>query len=126
MISNWFMDHEAKRPTFYAMTGGLILHISSAKKLEHFLHEILEVSLLAESDRNRATCPLPARRISAAKWQARPTMSRLFLLRPTARSAFHQGQELRAPTKAEYIAQTILSLSFFACDKAADHTFRLS
>jgi hypothetical protein len=99
MISNWFMDHEAKRPTFYAMTGGLILHISSAKKLEHFLHEILEVSLLAESDRNRATCPLPARRISAAKWQARPTMSRLFLLRPTARSAFHQGQELCAPTK---------------------------
>ena len=23
-------------------------------------------------------------------------------------------------------AQTILSLSFFACDKAADHTFRLA
>jgi len=24
------------------------------------------------------------------------------------------------------LAQTILSLSFFACDKAADHTFRIA
>jgi hypothetical protein len=34
--------------------------------------------------------------------------------------------ELCAPTKADTFAQTILSLSFFAYDKAADHTFRFA
>jgi hypothetical protein len=31
-----------------------------------------------------------------------------------------------APQRPNTFAQTILSLSFFACDKAADHTFRLA
>jgi hypothetical protein len=40
------------------------------------------------------------------------------------RSAFHQVPGACAPKRPETFAQTILSLSFFACDKAADHTFR--
>ena len=43
-----------------------------------------------------------------------------------ARSAFHQGPKLCASRKAEYIGADRLSLSFFACEKAADHTSRLS
>ena len=39
---------------------------------------------------------------------------------------FHQGQELCAPTKAEYICADHPVTSFFACDKAADHTFRIA
>jgi hypothetical protein len=36
------------------------------------------------------------------------------------RSAFHQVPEACAPPRPDTSAQTILSLSFFACDKAAD------
>jgi len=39
---------------------------------------------------------------------------------------FHHGQEPCAPTKAEYICADPPVTSFFACDKAADHTFRLA
>jgi len=42
------------------------------------------------------------------------------------RSAFHHGQEPCAPTKAEYICADQPVTSFFACDKAADHTFRFA
>jgi hypothetical protein len=40
-----------------------------------------------------------------------------------ARSALHQGQELVLQQRPNTFAQTILSLSFFACDETADHTF---
>jgi hypothetical protein len=47
-------------------------------------------------------------------------------LRRLPRSAFHHGRELCASTKAEYICADQPVASFFACDKAADHTFRLA
>jgi hypothetical protein len=42
------------------------------------------------------------------------------------RSAFHPGQERLAPKKAEYICADQSCHSFFACGKAADHTFRMA
>ena len=47
-------------------------------------------------------------------------------LRRLPRSAFHHGRELCASTKAEYICADQPVTSFFACNKAADHTFRLA
>jgi hypothetical protein len=41
------------------------------------------------------------------------------------RSAFHQGQGFALQRRPYTFAQTHLSLSFFACDTTADHTFRL-
>src|SRR3954452_4310127 len=42
------------------------------------------------------------------------------------RSAFHSGPEDRPPTKAEYIRVDHIVISFFACNRAADHTFRFA
>ena len=44
----------------------------------------------------------------------------------TERSTFHHGQEQVLQRRPYTFAQTNLSLSLFACDKAADHTFRLA
>ena len=48
------------------------------------------------------------------------------LLMGKERSAFHPGQELPLQRRPYTFAQTNLSLSLFACDKAADHTFRFA
>ncbi len=42
------------------------------------------------------------------------------------RGAFHPGQELLLQRRPHTFAQTNLSLSLFACDKAADHTVRFA
>jgi hypothetical protein len=42
------------------------------------------------------------------------------------RSAFHAGPEDRPPTKAEYIRVDHIVISFFAGNRAADHTFRIA
>jgi len=42
------------------------------------------------------------------------------------RRAFNRRQKLGAPAKPYRFAQTNLSLSFFACDKVANHTFRIA
>src|SRR6266852_7801314 len=39
------------------------------------------------------------------------------------RSAFHPGQAFSRQQRPNTFTQTHLSLSFFACNKAADHTF---
>src|ERR1019366_2771516 len=56
----------------------------------------------------------------------RKSLSRLPNQIGRERSAFHHGQEPCAPTKAEYICADQPVTSFFACDKAADHTFRFA
>src|SRR5260370_42171914 len=43
------------------------------------------------------------------------------------RSAFHPGPECFTPTNAVYIcADLSVTFSLFACNRAADHTFRLA
>jgi hypothetical protein len=42
------------------------------------------------------------------------------------RGAFHPGQEPLLQQRPNTFAQTNLSPSLFACDKAADHTFRFA
>src|SRR5271163_640152 len=42
------------------------------------------------------------------------------------RSAFHPGPELKLQQRPNTFAQTNPPISFFACDKTADHTFRMA
>jgi len=42
------------------------------------------------------------------------------------RSAFHPGQAFSRQQRPNTFTQTHLSLSFFACNKAADHTFGMA
>ena len=50
----------------------------------------------------------------------------IFTKRGRERSAFHPGPEYLLHLRPYTFAQTTLSLSFFACIQAADHTFRMA